>query len=138
MFSDPSSAQSIGWLVLSCFALAGGLNQLHALAKRWRGTEDGVSIRPQPLIVRAEDQWVSKQQFEAYQLETRRAIENIFSKIGGVERGFKAELDEKIRAVQEKVNDMAVDLGAVKREAEIHTAQLNVMSSDIKQLLSRQ
>jgi len=96
-----------------------------------------MNIRPQPLIVRAEDQWVSKQQFEAYQLETRRAIENIFSKIGGVERGFKAELDEKIRAVQDKVNDMAVDLGAVKREAEIHTAQLNVMSSDIKQLLSR-
>lgn len=137
MLPDPTSAQSIGWLILSCFALAGGLNQLHALARRVSGREEEHHIKPNPLVVRAEDQWVPRHQFDAHVAETRRTTEHIMAKIDSIEQNMKEELDQKIAAVHEKCNEMAIQLSAVGREVEMSSAQLNVVASDIKQLLSR-
>lgn len=133
---DPSSASSIGWLLLCAAAAIASINQVDAFVKRRSGQPD-TTIGPSPLVVKSEDQWVSKESFEKHTADFHRTTENIFSKIGGVERGFRTELDEKISEVREKVEGMAIDLSAVKREAEIHTQQLNILTSDIKQLLSR-
>lgn len=133
---DPSSASSIGWLMACAAAAITSINQIDAFIKRRSGQPDA-TVGPQPFIVKPEETWISKEAFDAHVAEFRRTSENIFSKIGGVERGFRSELDEKIGDVHDKVNGMAVDLSAVKREAEIHTQQLNIMSSDIKQILSR-
>ena len=44
MSSDPNAYQSVGWILVGIFALAGGVNQIHALVLRWRGEPSSESL----------------------------------------------------------------------------------------------
>src|SRR5687767_7356399 len=44
----------------------------------------------------------SKEDFEAHIAQNQREHENLFSKIGGVERGISQRLDEKLSSMQDK------------------------------------
>ena len=125
------------WLGCLFFAVA----LYNALSTAVRGMKD----RPAPADVRAEavdrfqpkGDYATKEALAEHVAETKRQHENIFSKMGGMERGLRAEMDEKFNRITTKVDGIATNVSAVVREAELHTRQLTTLDEDIKQLLSR-
>ena len=55
---------------------------------------------PQPFEVKEAKSFVHKQEFDLFAETNRREHENLFSKIGGVERGARVHLDGKLDAMQ--------------------------------------
>lgn len=60
---------------------------------------------PQPFEVREAKDFVHKQTFDDFATKNEREHENLFSKIGGVERGARIHLDGKLDAMQKSAND---------------------------------
>ena len=61
--------------------------------------------QPQPFEVTKAKQYVHKDAFDKFAEENRYEHENLFSKIGGVERGARAHLDVKLDNMQRESND---------------------------------
>lgn len=61
----------------------------------------------------------------------------IFSRLGGQERGLRAEAKADVTELRNKVDKIAEDVSSVATAAEMHTQQLAALNSDIKQLLAR-
>ncbi|HTH46280.1 MAG TPA: hypothetical protein VMB21_02090 [Candidatus Limnocylindria bacterium] len=94
-------------------------------------------ISPNPLRVRADEEAATKAELQRHIAEAKKDHENIFAKIGGMERGLRAETDLKVGELRGKMDRTATDESSVMKEAEMHTQQLATLDSDIKQLLAR-
>ena len=137
MLPDPSSAQSIGWIILAAGAVMAAINQGHALIRRSSGKEDQRTISPNPLNVRAEPQYVSKEDFEAFVAETVRGRDQLHAKLGGMERGLREEMKADVKDLHEKINDVALGVARVETEQRSQGNHLQQWMQDIKDLMKR-
>lgn len=128
---SPSPADLAAWLV-SAAAVVAMTNGVFKLANNLRSKPS-----PGEVETRADRTFATKEALDRHIADSKREHENIFAKLGGMERGLRAETDLKIGALRDKVDDIAVTVSAVAREAEMHTQQLATLDSDIKQLLAR-
>lgn len=137
MLPDPSSAESIGWIALALAAAATASNQVEAFIRRRSGAKEETTIGPQPLTVRADSEWVPKQAFEAHVADVRRTHEQLFAKLGGVERGLREELKSDVAALHEKINDAVVAIARVETENRSQGQILARIYDEVRGLMAR-
>ncbi|HTH49750.1 MAG TPA: hypothetical protein VMB21_19710, partial [Candidatus Limnocylindria bacterium] len=109
---SPSPADFAAWLV-SAAAVIALTNGLFKLAYHLRSKPS-----PGEVETRADRTFATKESLDRHITDTKKEHEHLFAKLGGMERGLRAETDLKIGALRDKVDDIAVNVSAVAREAE--------------------
>ena len=119
-FSAPAGFAA--WIACAAFSLF-LVNQLFKLKGNVTGSRNQREILPQPLEVSAVAEYVPASAFAAHVAENKREHENLFAKIGGVERGMAQRLDGKLDTMQrnaeegrEKLHDRINDVLAAVSE----------------------
>ena len=115
---DPSSFQALGWTVVILFSLIGGTNQILRLTDRFKEPAARTNnIHPQPLVVARDKEFVELHFCEAQHEKLDQERKELFSKIGGVERGAAARMEELRReiksdfvGVHQRMNDIAEEM----------------------------
>jgi uncharacterized protein (DUF2342 family) len=94
-------SQGEGW-ILGCtivMALASLAAVVIAMVALKSKTETVIS--PQPFIVAMQKEFATKHDFDLHVAANETAHNNLFSKIGGVERGARQHMDQKLDAMQQ-------------------------------------
>ena len=130
---DPASFQSIGWLLVCAAAVIASINQIDAFFKRRTGGADRIEVGGQPLLVRADETYVSQKTFDAHVAEANRHYEQLHARLGGMERGLRDEVKADIEKLHEKVN--ATNIGVARLESE--TRAQNTMLAQVRERLDR-
>lgn len=63
--------------------------------------------------------------------------QQLFSKLGGQERGLRTESDSKVAELRLKIDELTKTVSAVEAAANIHTDQLEQVNRDIKDMPSQ-
>ncbi len=131
LFSDAATAaaQNLGFWVLG----AVGFLQLVSLGMqvlRYQQAEKR-EIGPQPFLVKGEIQFATRADFEAHVIQDVKEHENIFSKLGGIERGIRGEMKVDAEKIHEKVNTVAIDVGSVKATLQLQNQFMAQMMSKL-------
>ena len=87
------------WLGCAAFVLL-LVNQAFKLRANVSGRNSQREILPQPLKVEPAAEYVPASAFAAHGAENRREHENLFAKIGGVDRGLSQRRDLKLDSMQ--------------------------------------
>lgn len=80
---------------------------------------------------------VDKREFDKHVAYNREEHDNIFSLVGGKERGLRAEADEKISKIDVEVRKLGQDMAAVKTETTIQSRTLSHLESKVDSILSK-
>lgn len=122
------NALELGVWVL-CFAVV--INVLLSATRLWMLWGN----KPEKRHVRIETS--VKTDLEKHIQFNREEHESLFRKIGGVERGLRAEMKSDTEKLHEKVNAVGRDVSGLKTGQEIQTAHLSRVDSKLDRLLER-
>jgi hypothetical protein len=103
---------------------------------------------PQPFIIAMEKEFIKLHTFEEAMKENKREHENIFSKIGGVERGAAGRLEQQLTSMRdesrkdrgelhEKINEARESVAALEATTGLQNQSLAAIQSDVKRILER-
>lgn len=121
ILADTTNAPLIGsWAIGAMFFLV-AINTVLQIIRYSQVRAEKREITPQPLEVRGTVEYLPKKAFEEHREQNQREHENMFSKMGGIERGIRSEMKADLKPVSEKVDDMA-------REVSAHTATLELQN----------
>lgn len=140
---DPSTASSIGWLVLVVAALCAAVNQVHSLIDRWKakpGQPPNEQLQQAHLHLRSE--------FDRHVEADSQEHKDIFRKLGGVERGVEERLTRRLeqmaqqdkesrRNMHEEIGQLQKDVSALKATSEITNQTLAILGTKFDRLLER-
>jgi signal transduction histidine kinase len=122
---NPPSADAIWMVLVALFSLGGNLATIGLwLAARKRREAE---VYPQPLQVQAAEKPPTQQEFQAHVDWNLREHENLFRKIGGVERAHVERMDQKFSELQrhaevareklhERINEILGEVRELKGE----------------------
>ena len=140
---DPSHFSSVGWVVVILVGLVMGARAVIGL---WRDLQkpSGPEQREVKMMASA----VERSVFEAHVVKNEREHENIFSKLGGVDRGGQERLEKKFEQLRnERTHDMEQlhsDLGQVSNKVsaldkmtELQNQRLAQMDTKLDRLIER-
>jgi hypothetical protein len=91
----------------------------------WKGDKN-----PQPFEVTKAKQYVHKDDFDHFANENKREHENIFSKIGGVDRGSGVKISAEVAQIHARIN--LLDKSNARLEATSETQNEQLKSLDTK------
>ncbi len=134
MFAEITESDLLWKGIIVCTAVLGLVLQVIQLSSRNKSQRR--LIEPSPLVVSPAAEHPSRKEFEAHVENTRKTTDDIFARLGGMERGMRREFGDQTEGLRQKVDHIASDMAAVKTEAEIHTRQLEAVQADIKQLIA--
>lgn len=69
--------------------------------------------------------------------EHQEVHKQLWTKLGGQERGLRSEADIKIVRLEGRVDQMGADLASIKSQSSTHTSQLEQLNEDIKAMPSQ-
>lgn len=119
-------AALVGLFVILLVAIAWGLLVLLKLGAEIRGTSNNRSVTI------AED-CVCKSEFEKHVEANERAHKDLFSKIGGVERGTRHEIDGKFETLRKELHD---GLQRVEAKGEDRAEKIHGRINDVLEAVS--
>ncbi len=127
---DPHSPAALGWVVIVIAGIFTVLNQGTDLWRKW--TKPAGSEQRD---VRINSGCPTKAEYDKHVEENKREHENLFSKIGGVERGARQSVDDKVKAIadlqREEVRQLHQKIDVVAREVSAVTATNTVQNQNI-------
>jgi hypothetical protein len=80
---------------------------------------DRTKVRPEPSMT-----YATKADMDKHAQENRKEHENLFAKIGGVERGLRDDVKTDLSQVHEKINAVAREVSSLTTATDLQTAQL--------------
>lgn len=95
---------------------------------------DEVKIGPQPLTVELVEQFVTKEEFKDHVDFNNVTHRDLFSKIGGVERGRDAKISTEIGAVHNRVNAIEKAVGGLEVATNLQNNQLARIDAKLDRL----
>ena len=116
MLSDPSSYQSIGWLSLATFAVAGGVNQLLAITDRIKGKPPAEQLASSHLHL--------SRRFDSLEKD----VQNLRVEIKRDREETARENDDRRHAVYAKIEAMRLEL---KQDAAGLQEKVSAISSQV-------
>lgn len=137
MMPEPTTFSSIGWLAMGLAALAVAWNQIDDWIQRRMGKDKQMEISPSPLIVTAAERFVARDDYEKAMLANQTEHNNLFSKIGGVERGMRQALKADVDELHEKINRANESLAAVGKGMEFQNQRLLSISHTVERILEK-
>jgi predicted transcriptional regulator len=107
-----------------------------------------VKVTPNPLHVKEAESYVAKPEFEKHVTLNNQDHRDLFSKVGGVERGAASKLSEELKTLREerredtdalhnKINKVDREVGELKAATNLQNQTLAGLNSDIKRILGR-
>jgi hypothetical protein len=125
ILAQANTAPLIGAWVIGAVAIL----QLVTMAMqilRWNAVSKR-EIHPQPLEVRGSIEFLPRKHFDEHTQQNKHEHEQLFTKLGGVERGIRAEVKGDSDALHDKIND-------VGREVSEHSATLELQNQRLAQI----
>jgi hypothetical protein len=104
-------------LIGAIFFLSAGINQVIAIVRNFKDKPSAGEVRGE-----SAEKFVTRSDFKEHVAATTKQHENLFSKLGGVERGAKAALDAERVRVDARFNEL---LRATNEHREHVQHQLN-------------
>lgn len=124
---------NLGWQILLVLNfLLGVVGTVAGLVRGNRRTID-----PSPLEVREAAAWVPKQVFDTTVSELKEEQARIFSRMGGMERGLRDEVRRDVGELHQKVNEIAVEVGALGKASELLNQHLAQISAKLDRIAER-
>src|SRR5262249_33976434 len=84
-------------------------------------------VHPQPLEVKGATEFLPRQIFEEHAEQNQREHEHLFARLGGLDRGLRAEMKQDTEGLHEKINH-------VGREVSEHSATLELQNQRLAQI----
>ena len=116
----PDSPQAVGWMVLTIFALIGGVYYILCVWRMITGKDDEKTISPQPLVVKAHSESSSREE-----------LEKIETQLHGRLKRERAEIDARIERVEEAASERADKL---EKKIDDNTSLTTAMSGEVKHI----
>jgi hypothetical protein len=132
LFAEISGIE-IASLVTSIVVGAGGL----IIAIVMLSKKQDVQVSPNPMSVELVESLVTKDEYNKHTERNEATHRDIFSKIGGVERGAASILDAKITGIWNEVGQQGKSIASLQKETELQNQTLAAVQSDIKLILGR-
>lgn len=79
----------------------------------------------------------SKAEFDRHVEKNEREHENIFTKLGGMDRGQSSKLSVEITAVHNRVNGLEKSIGGLETSAELTNQRLAQIDTKVDRLIER-
>jgi len=128
--------------------IGGSLAALWYLKQLFGKKEKAEPLSPQPFVVAMEKEFTKLHTFEEAMKENKREHENIFSKIGGVERGAAGRLEQQLTTMREesrkdrsemygKINETRESVAGLEATTQLQNQSLAAIQSDVKRILER-
>jgi hypothetical protein len=135
LFADAGtpSANTI-WLVIIAISSVGANIATMVMASRKRQETE---VSPQPLIVAMEKEFATKRELEKVEQANNQDHRDIFSKIGGVDRGATQKLSTEVGAIHTRINSIEKSVGGLETATELQNQRLAQMDSKIDRLIER-
>jgi len=127
---DPSHWSTMGWLLVSLGGLAAALNQGWAVMERITGQKNRRTVNFEFEATSKED---CKRHMDANAQEHR----DLFSKIGGVERGAHRKISEEMAMVHGRVNALEKAVGGLETSSAMTHQRLVQIDGKIDRLIER-
>ncbi len=81
--------------------------------------------------------FAAREVFEKHVEDNRRDHENIFSKIGGVDRGSGAKISTEVTAIHARINLLDKSNSRLEATTEMQNQTLSQITADVKRILER-
>ncbi len=129
---DPNLASSIGWVCVILVTIIVGLRQ-------GMGFVRDMKDKPSPGDVSREsaERFNTKHEFHQHVAANNRDHENLFSKIGGVERGLKTAIEQQIDTVRKDLIGCVRDIAGLNKETQLQNQSLARVESKLDRLIER-
>lgn len=129
---DPYHFSSIGWVCVVLVCIIIGVRQVVGLTRELKD-------KPSPGDVRHESaaNYVAKTEFQTHVNQNTRDHENIFSKIGGVERGAKSAVEQQVEVVRRDLMKCGNDIAALQASTEMQNQSLARVEAKLDRLIER-
>ena len=140
------NANTVWIVIIAISALGANLATIGIwMASRRRQQTD---ISPQPLIVAMEKEFATKAELSAHMNRNQTEHDNLFSKIGGVERGANGNAEKKIEALQherredvrtlhQEINEVGLKVAGLEKETELQNQRMASMDAKLDRLIER-
>lgn len=125
--------QNVGWQVVLILNLLLGASA--TVVSLVRGNRR--SIEPSPLEVKEASAYVPQQVFENTIAELKEEQNRIFAKMGGMERSLRDEVRRDVGELHTKVNEIAVEVGALGKASELLNQHLAQISAKLDRIAER-
>lgn len=134
---DPSHFSSIGWILVAIAALCATANQIDDFFKRRAGKDGDRNVGPQPFEVKAAAEYVHKAEFERALEQNVTEHQNLFSKLGGMERGLRSEIKTDTTQLHDKINKVDKEVGSIAAGMGAQNQQLASINATVTRILER-
>lgn len=125
----PNPEPSIAWnVVLTIGVLVAICGNIVVLLRGNRAQKREVNFAFEP---------ASKAAFDKHVLDNAQEHRDIFSKIGGVDRGQSQKLSHEITAIHNRVNGLEKSIGGLEASAELTNQRLAQIDSKVDRLIER-
>lgn len=116
---DPHSPVAVGWTLIVITWL---LSTATSLVVGFFTIRNLTRKQTREVTVTGEN--VSKTAFEQHVEHNQKEHENLFSKLGGVDRGIRAEVKKDTEAIHEKINAVAREVSGLTTATDMQNQQL--------------
>lgn len=124
-------------MITAVAALAAGLNQGHSLFGRLTGKENERTISPNPLTVRGEKEFVTKEEFEAFTSEIKADYAKLQEAITAIDKNIRSEMKEDATLLHEKINAFGMSLARTESSDHEKSRLIQQLHEDIRLLITR-
>jgi hypothetical protein len=127
--TDPTPAQ-LGIWIGCAFLLLNFLTCLLTLIKQIRDDPEKRQVSITPNVATKED-------LGRHVEDNRQEHQNIFAKIGGVERGLREEIKKDVGHLSDKISDVSADVTGLNKTNELQNQRLVHMDAKLDRLIER-
>lgn len=129
---DPNHFASIGWVCVSLVCIILGLRAGIGLVRDMKD-------QPHPSVVQREsaEKFLPKTEFEKHVEVNRLEHENLFSKLGGVERGLRGEFVKELALVRSEMNQTTSALASLRTSAEMLNQSISAERARLDRAIER-
>jgi hypothetical protein len=134
---DPNSPAAIGWIAVVIAAVATAANQVWKLIQNLTGKGNHRLVSPQPLEVTATKQFVTKEEHDRHTAWNQQEHNNLFSKLGGVERGVREAMKAETDQLHDRITDVAKQNAAQEAKQDLMNQRIVQMDGKLDRLVER-
>lgn len=128
----------VGLMVFAALALVGLIAAVTSLFITRREAEKGISQVESRLALLESRNVASGESVAEIRSELAKHVDNIFTKIGGVERGSQQKVDDMRREISGELRKLTDSIGSVEKNVAAVETEVRLIGKQIDRLIARQ
>jgi hypothetical protein len=137
LFADAATpnANTVWLVILAISALGGNLATIGLWQSSRRKQETQIS--PQPFLVAMEKEFTTRREFETHVAANSQDHRDMFSKIGGVDRGATSKISSEVSGIHTRINSIEKSVGGLETATELQNQRLAQMDTKLDRIIER-